>query len=172
MIALNRRTQIAAAIAVMAAGTAGIAAAHSGMPVSGAATGGGTAKSVVAKKNIVITNPWVRVVPAGSANTAAYMSIRSVRVSDALVRASVPASLAMMTQLHLSTMDPATGKMAMVQQSRIGIPRNATRQLKMGSYHVMIMGLRKDVTAGMKVPITLTFLRAGTVTVVAVAKDM
>ena len=152
-------------LAAIAAASAGIAGAQSGMSAT-------TAKSVVTKKNIVITNPWVRVVPPGSANTAAYMSIRSVRMSDALVRASVPSSLAMKTELHLSTMDPATGKMAMVQQSRIGIPRNKTRQLKMGSYHVMIMGLKKNVTAGMKVPLTLTFLRAGTVRVMAVAKEM
>jgi len=60
----------------------------------------------------------------------------------------------------------------MVQQKRIGIPKNRTRQLKMGSYHVMIMGLKKDITPGMKIPITLRFLRAGTVKVMAVAKDM
>jgi len=161
-------------VASIAAASASIAGAHSGMPASTTTTKmpSMTAKTVVTKKNIVITDPRVRVVPPGSANTAAYMSIRSVRMSDALVRASVPASLAMKTELHLSTMDPETGRMAMVQQKRIGIARNTTRQLKMGSYHVMIMGLKKDVKPGMKVPITLTFLRAGTVKVVAVAKDM
>jgi len=161
-------------VASIAAASSAIAGAHSGMPAS-TTTGSMpamTKKTVVAKKNIVITNPWVRVVPPGSANTAAYMSIRSVRKSDALVRASVPRSLAMKTELHLSTMDPETGRMAMVQQKRVGIPRNRTRQLKMGSYHVMIMGLKKNVRAGTKVPITLRFLRAGTVRVLAVAKDM
>lgn len=137
---------------------------------------GGDAVSVqqtaVTKKNITITNPWVRVVPPGSANTAGYMVIRSKGVNDALIKASVPMSFAMMTELHRSIMDPATGQMTMVQQKSIPVPRNGARALKMGDYHLMIMGLKGNVTAGQKVPITLTFRRAGTVKVTAMAREM
>ena len=166
MSTITRRTITGVAALAVAAGGAGVAqaATPTAMPTA--------KKTVIAKKNIVITNPWVRVVPPGSRNTAGYMSIRSVRKADALVRASVPSSIAMKTELHLSRMDPDTGQMMMVQQKRIGIPRNRTRQLKMGSYHIMIMGLKKDITPGMRIPITLKFLRAGTVKVTAVAKDM
>jgi len=171
MSSITRRTITGVAALAIAAGGAGFAGAQMDMPST--TTAPTTAKkTVVTKKNIVITNPWVRVVPPGSRNTAGYMSIRSVRKADALVRASVPSSIAMKTELHLSRMDPDTGQMMMVQQKRIGIPRNRTRQLKMGSYHIMIMGLKKDITPGMRIPITLTFLRAGTVKVTAVAKDM
>lgn len=170
MSTMIRSTVTGLAIAAVTAGGVGMAGAQMDMPTTGTPTT--TKKTVITRKNIVITNPWVRVVPPGSKNTAAYMSIRSVRKADALVRASVPSSIAMMTQLHLSTMNPDTGQMMMGEQKRIGIPRNRTRQLKMGSYHVMIMGLKKDITPGMKIPITLTFLRAGTVKVTAVAKEM
>ena len=170
MSTMIRSTVTGLASAAVAAGGVGMAGAQMDMPTTGTPTT--TKKTVITRKNIVITNPWVRVVPPGSKNTAAHMSIRSVRKADALVRASVPSSIAMMTQLHLSTMNPDTGQMMMVEQKRIGIPRNRTRQLKMGSYHVMIMGLKKDITPGMKIPITLTFLRAGTVKVTAVAKEM
>jgi len=62
--------------------------------------------------------------------------------------------------------------MKMVQQKSIAIPRNATRQLRMGSYHLMIMGLVNGVTAGQKVPVTLVFKKAGTVRVTAPAMEM
>ena len=144
-----------------------------GAAFAGAQMDGSPAKSrVTAHKNIVITNPWIRVVPPGSANTAAYMRIRSVGVADTLLKASVPSSFAKMTELHLSMMDPATGQMKMVQQKSIAIPRNATRQLRMGSYHLMIMGLVNGVTAGQKVPVTLVFKKAGTVRVTAPAMEM
>lgn len=124
---------------------------------------------VTTKANVVVINPWVRVVPPGTANTGAYMRIRSVGTGDTLLKASVPMSFASMTEMHLTVMDPSTGQMSMVQQKSIAIPRNGTRELKMGSYHLMIMGLKGGVTAGQKVPITLTFTKAGAVKVMAPA---
>ena len=69
-------------------------------------------------------------------------------------------------------MDPATGQMKMVQQKSISIPRNGTRQLTMGGFHIMIMGLVNGVKAGQKVPVTLVFKKAGTVRVTAPAMEM
>lgn len=158
-----RSTVAGITIAALAAGGASLAGAQMDMPAK---------NRVTTQKNIVITNPWIRVVPPGSANTAGYMRIRSVGVADTLLRASVPSSFAKMTELHLSMMDPATGQMKMVQQKSIAIPRNGTRQLKMGSYHLMIMGLVNGVTAGQKVQVTLTFKKAGTVRVMAPAMEM
>lgn len=158
-----RSTVTALTIAAIAAGGTAVAGAQMDMPAK---------NRVTTQKNIVVTNPWIRVVPPGSANTAAYMRIRSVRVADTLLKASVPSSFAKMTELHLSMMDPATGQMKMVQQKNIAIPRNGTRQLKMGSYHLMIMGLVNGVTAGQKVPVTLTFKKAGTMKVTAMAMEM
>lgn len=143
-----------------------------GITIAALAAGGAAVAGAQTQKNIVVTNPWIRVVPPGSANTAAYMRIRSVGVSDTLLRASVPSSFAKMTELHLSMMDPATGQMKMVQQRSIAIPRNGTRQLKMGSYHLMIMGLVNGVTAGQKVQVTLTFKKAGTMKVMAPTMEM
>lgn len=159
-----RSTVAGIAIAALAVGGAGTASAQMDMTPA--------KNPVTTQKNIIITNPWIRVVPPGSANTAGYMRIRSVGVPDTLLRASVPSSFAKMTELHLSTMDPATGQMRMVQQKSISIPANGTRQLRMGSYHLMIMGLVNGVTAGQTVPVTLTFRRAGTVKVTARAMEM
>lgn len=158
MKTITRSAIVGITLAAVTVGPAGIAGAHAK---------GGSAKS----GNISISNATVRVVPEGTANTAAYMTIRSKGTADTLKRASVPASFATMTQLHRSIM--TDGKMAMIEQKKgIGIARNGVQQLKMGGFHVMIMGLKAGVTAGQKVPITLTFKKAGVVTVTAVATEM
>jgi len=158
MKTITRSAITGLAIAAVAAGTAGVA---------GAQMKGGSAT----KANISISKATVRVVPDGTANTAAYMTIRSTGTRDTLKKASVPSSFAAMTQLHRSIMKD--GQMTMVEQKNgIVIPRNGVQQLKMGGFHVMIMGLKAGVTAGQKVPITLTFSKAGVVKVTAVAMEM
>jgi len=159
MITITRTALTGIAIAAIAAGSAGVAGAQ--MP-------GGTA----AKANISISKAMVRMVPPGTANTAGYMTIRSKRTADTLLRASVPPSFAMMTELHRSMMDPATGQMTMVKQKNISIPRNGVRQLRMGGYHLMLMMLKKNLAPGVRVPITLTFRKAGTVRVSAPIAEM
>lgn len=158
MTTLTRSAITTIAIAAIAAGSAGVAGAQ--MKGPGAAT----------KANISVSKAVVRMVPPGSANTAAYMNIRSTGVADTLLRASVPTSVAMMTELHRSMM--VDGQMKMVQQKSIAIPRNGTRMLKMGSFHLMIMGLKGNLAPGTRVPITLTFKKAGTVRVSAPVMEM
>ena len=158
MKTITRSAITGIAIAAIAAGSAGVA---------GAQMKGGSAT----KANIAITKAVVRVVPEGAANTAAYMTIRSTGTPDTLKKASVPASFAMASELHRSVMKD--GQMTMVEQRNgIAIPRNGVRKLAMGGFHVMIMGLRAGVTAGQKVPITLTFAKAGVVKVTATATEM
>ena len=157
MNTITRCAITAAAIAAIAAGSAGVA----GAQMKGASA---------TKANISISKAMVRLVPPGSANTAGYMNIRSTGTADTLLRASVPMSVAMMTELHRSMM--VDGQMKMVQQKNIGIPRNGVRQLTMGGFHLMIMGLKADLRAGQVVPITLTFRKAGTVKVNAPVVEM
>lgn len=158
MTTITRRAITTVAIAAIAAGSAGLAGAQMKGP--------GTA----AKANVTVSKAVVRMVPPGSANTAAYMNIRSTGTADTLLRASVPKSVATMTELHRSMM--VDGQMKMVQQKSIAIPRNGTRVLKMGSFHLMIMGLKGNLTAGNRIPITLTFKKAGTVRVSAPIMEM
>lgn len=157
MTMITRSAVTAVAIAAIAAGSAGVA----GAQMKGASA---------SKANISISKAMVRLVPPGTANTAGYMNIRSTGTADTLLKASVPMSVAMMTELHRSMM--VDGQMKMVQQKSIGIPRNGVRQLKMGGFHVMIMGLKSELKAGQVVPITLTFRKAGTVKVNAPVMEM
>ena len=44
--------------------------------------------------------------------------------------------------------------------------------LKPGSYHVMLMGLKKPLVAGQSIPLTLTFAKAGNISVTVPVQAM
>ena len=68
---------------------------------------------------------------------------------------SVSFSAAGMVELHETSMN---GKMMQMRQiSQIDIPASGSVELKPGSYHVMLMGLDKGLTAGTIETLTLTF---------------
>lgn len=124
-----------------------------------------------------ITNAWARVTPQNAKAGAAYMTISSTG-GDVLTGVSVPASIAGEAQLHetmtASSQDDSmsgSGTMSMKEVGKIAIPAGGSVALKPGGYHVMLMKLAKPITAGERVPLTLTFEKAGTVKVDAVTKD-
>lgn len=117
--------------------------------------------------SIEILNPWVR--PAGAdENTGAFMVIKNTGdQADKLVKAEF--SGGMMTEIHETKMVDNVMKMAPVDG--VDIPAKGQAELKPGSFHVMVMGLMKEIKVGDKVEITLTFEKAGTVTVAAEVRN-
>jgi copper(I)-binding protein len=117
---------------------------------------------------IEISDAWVRASGgmAGMGSTsAAYMIVSNTGgVDDALLAADSDA--AHMVQIHLSEVD-AAGVSSMHQVDRIEVPAGGTVELKPGSYHVMLMGLKEELQAGQTVTLRLTFEHAGMVTVEA-----
>jgi copper(I)-binding protein len=51
--------------------------------------------------------------------------------------------------------------MGMQPVERLEIPAGGSVQLKPGSYHIMLIGLKEDLKAGDTIEITLTFENAG-----------
>lgn len=141
-----------------------------------------TTTTAASTKAVTVTAPWARVTAAEVKTSAAYMTIAS-KDGDVLTKASVPASIAGMAQLHETTtsgesmdgesMDSgSTSAMkGMKEVSSITIPAGGSVQLKPGGYHIMLMELAKPIAAGDTVPVTLTFEKAGEVTVDAVARE-
>jgi hypothetical protein len=80
---------------------------------------------------------------------------------DRLVAASTAA--AGRTELHRHVMTDGVMKMRSV--AAIDVPAGGTAELKPGGLHVMMIGLEAPLVEGTRVPLTLTFERAGTVTV-------
>lgn len=111
---------------------------------------------------------WARAAMAGG-NSAAYMLLHNHGTEDdALISAS--SDVADAVELHLSQMK-ADGTMEMVQQEKIDLPADGEVELKPGSYHVMFIGLKKDLMAGSEITLTLTFQKAGEITLTVPVKD-
>ena len=116
---------------------------------------------VVSLKTLSISDAWVRTSPKGD-YSAAYLTIINSGGADTLV--AVKGDVAMKIELHTVTND--NGMMNMhPAEGGVPIPANSTQMLKSGGFHVMIMGLTKDLTKGQTIQLTLTFQHAGAVVV-------
>ncbi len=115
--------------------------------------------------NLTISDQWVRV--TANTVTAAYMVITNTGEADTLVAASTP--LTANVQLHEVVSDGASSKMQ-PKEGGFPVPANGEVTLRPGSYHVMMLDLKEPVTDGQLVTITLTFAKAGDVTITALAK--
>jgi copper(I)-binding protein len=97
--------------------------------------------------------------------SAAYFRVaNSTDASDALLSVTSPTVSA--AQVHQTVVD-GTGTAAMRPVDRVELPAGATVDFKPGSYHVMLMGLSKDMPAGSTIELDLVFEHAGRVVVSA-----
>lgn len=123
--------------------------------------------------SIEITNAWVRAVNsemsmAGGSATALFMTIQNnTSTNDILLKAE--SDVAEMVQIHLSEID-ANGVASMHEVEGVEIPASRIVELKPGSYHVMLMGLKQDIKEGDMITFTLTFENAGSIIIEAPVK--
>jgi copper(I)-binding protein len=102
-------------------------------------------------------------------NSAAYMMLTNFTDQDvALIGASSDAATAV--EIHLSSMG-ADGTMKMEQQESVAIPAGKALELKPGSYHVMLIGLKQDLKVGDEITLTLHFKTHADVTLTVSVKD-
>jgi periplasmic copper chaperone A len=111
-----------------------------------------------------IAQAWARPAAAG-AETAAYLTITSAPgKADALVSASSPGAAEV--QLHEVSTD-AAGMTGMHPIDHLDIHAGETVQLKPGGFHLMVMGLKSELTVGGTLELELVFENAGKVVVQA-----
>jgi len=116
---------------------------------------------------ITVEAPWVRAASSGS-NGAAFMTIHNnAGQADSLVRAQCEA--AMMVEIHRTIVRDNVASMAPVD--RIEAPSRGRVELAPSGYHVMLMGLKRDLKAGDKLELTLTFQNAGRVAITAEVRN-
>ncbi|NJN79432.1 MAG: copper chaperone PCu(A)C [Anaerolineales bacterium] len=122
---------------------------------------------------IEITNAWVRAVDSemsmgGSSATALFMTIQNnTSIDDVLIR--VESDVADMVQIHLSQVD-ANGVASMREVEGVQILASEIAELKPGSYHVMLMGLKREIKEGDMIEFTLVFQNAGSIVIEAPVK--
>lgn len=128
---------------------------------------------------IQLENAWARRTPpmaqqeqgshGGSAlspnNSAVYVTVSNHGSEpDALVSAST--AIATTVELHQTV--EKDGKIVM--QPQFDVPAGGRLEMKPGSYHIMLLGLKQPLQPGDAVNVTLTFQKAGEMSVKAPAK--
>ncbi len=107
-----------------------------------------------AADSITIVDPYIRAMPPGQKVTAMFMSMENSSSSlQDLV--SVDTTASEHAELHEHKM--IDGMMQMGQVENISVDANSSAALKPGGYHIMLIGLKKDLQPGEMVDIKLTF---------------
>ncbi|MEA2832356.1 MAG: periplasmic copper chaperone [Methylobacteriaceae bacterium] len=110
-----------------------------------------------------IEAPWLRATPGGAKVGAGYLRITNTgSEADRLTGASMP--LAPRGEVHEMTMQNGVMHMGPLAQG-LAIPPGKTVELKPGGFHLMFLDLKGALKQGEKVDVTLTFEKAGSVTV-------
>jgi hypothetical protein len=111
--------------------------------------------------SITVEHPWAR--PAATANGAAYFGLTNHGAApDRLVGVASPA--ARTAEMHATTVD-AQGIATMRRVQAVDLPAGGGAVFAPGGLHLMLVDLARPLAAGASFPLTLTFERAGAVTV-------
>ncbi|WP_448190720.1 copper chaperone PCu(A)C [Azospirillum sp. sgz301742] len=112
--------------------------------------------------DIAVSAPWARASAPNAPNGACYLEIVNTgHEPDRLVSAASPA--AAKVELHTHLMDNGVMKMRPVEGFEIA--PGEPQVLRPGGNHIMLMGLTGQLKPGTSFPVTLTFAKAGAVTV-------
>lgn len=114
--------------------------------------------------DIQVQDAYVRTSGAMAKSGAAFMQIVNTGAEDdQLIDAT--SDVAMRVELHTHKAD-ANGNMQMLHVPEgFAIPAGQTHLLARGGDHVMLMGLKRSLAQGDLVTVTLTFEKAGDITV-------
>ncbi len=103
---------------------------------------------------ITVSKPRIRATAPGQTVSGAFMTLVN-NSETAYALTSVSFSGANVVEIHETSMNE--GMMRMRKVSQIDIPANGSAELKPGSYHIMLIGLEKEMKAGTAETLTLTF---------------
>ena len=106
------------------------------------------------QSEVLIRDGWVQEGPPSQTITAAYMTIENHTGAEISLRA---ASTEVAQTVELHKMELVGGMMKMRRVETIDILAGGTAELKPGGFHLMVIGLKKELKEGDKVTITLEF---------------
>jgi periplasmic copper chaperone A len=120
--------------------------------------------------SIMVEQPWSRATHSGANTGAVYMTINNRSgTADRLTGAS--SDVANKVQIHEMKVENGVMRMREITGG-LSIPANGSVVLKPGSFHVMLIGLKKPLAAGQNFPLTLTFEKAGNISVTVPVQPM
>lgn len=113
--------------------------------------------------SIDIADPWSRATPKGATVAAGYMKITNNGATpDRLMSGSSDAAASF--EVHEMTMENGVARMRPVKGG-LEIKPGESVDLKPGSFHLMLMGLKQPLSPGDHIKGTLVFEKAGSIPV-------
>lgn len=120
--------------------------------------------------SIKIEAPWLRSTPTGAEVAGGYMRIENTgKETDRLVDGST--SVAAKFEIHQMKMSGNVMRMRELNKG-LEVKPGERVELKPGSYHIMLLGLKQPLKEGDKVKGTLVFEKAGKVEVEYAVRGM
>lgn len=101
---------------------------------------------------VTVSDAWVRGTVKGQSATGAFMQLKSA--TDVVLK-SAASPVAGTVEIHEMKMDGTVMRMKAIPQ--LEVPAGKSVELSPGGYHVMLMGLKKPLAKGDKVPLKLHF---------------
>ena len=102
---------------------------------------------------IIVKDEWARVTPSGSGSV--YMTIENDSDQDDNLTSAI-SDEAEMTMIHQTVREENIAKMIHVMGG-IDLPKGKIIKLEPGGYHLMLMGIEKNLTLNDRIRITLSF---------------
>lgn len=118
--------------------------------------------------DIEIKDAWAKASIGQVRNGAAFLTVVNHGMADRIT--GVRSALADKTELHTHIMENNVMKMRQVDGG-VDVPMHGEVLFKPGSYHVMLIGLKKPLAEGEMVNVTLEFEKAGDVPVMVNVLD-
>jgi periplasmic copper chaperone A len=105
-----------------------------------------------------LSRPWARLDATTPTQAGGFFTVRNAGPADRLVAAA--SALAERVEIHAIRVVGADIRMRPLPDG-LGIPADATIELKPRGYHLLLIGLKARPQEGASLPVTLTFEKAG-----------
>jgi len=128
----------------------------------------GSAKPAVAMNGLSLSRPWARPDRAIPTQAGGFFTVRSAGPADRLVAAASP--LADTVEIHAIKVVGADFLMRPLPDGLV-LPADSTIELRPRGYHLLLMGLKARPAVGSRLPVTLTFEKAGRIEVELVVEE-
>ena len=120
--------------------------------------------------SIEISDVWIREVPPNSDITALYFEIKNnTGMEDWIV--SINSTVSEKAEIH-NTVIENDGSAKMVKLEEVKLPSDGSLKLQPAGMHVMLIGLKKEISAGKEYQINFNFKNSGNKTVTARVKSL
>jgi hypothetical protein len=109
---------------------------------------------------VEVSEAWARATTSSARVGGVFLTMKATGATDRVVSASSP--VAEKVELHETIRDGDV--MRMREVPALMVPAGEAVVLKPGSYHIMLIGLKRPLNRGETFPVTITFEKAPAVT--------